>query len=274
VAVQGEEGGMSYRKEVLADGVELYCGDCLEVLPTLGKFDAVVTDPPYSSGGFTQSAISKAKGQGLRSETIAQVGWFSGDAMTAAGGAFLLRELARLAFSTTFDTATLTVFTDWRVSALYSPAIESARWRYQNMLVWDKGNAGLGSGFRAQHELALHFSKGAPPYFSASYGNVLKSSRVGSGDKEHQTEKPVDLMRQILEVVSDVGGTALDPFMGSGTTGVAAVKLGRKFTGIEIDLGYFDIACRRIDAALREPDMFVDAPKPKAEQLALLDSSL
>ena len=60
--------------------------------------------------------------------------------------------------------------------------------------------------------------------------------------------------------------TILDPFMGSGTTGVAAVRLGRKFTGIEIDPGYFDIACRRIEAALREPDMFVAPPKPAKQE--------
>ena len=261
---------MSFRTEQLAEGVTCILGDCLEVLPTLGRFDAVVTDPPYSSGGFTQAAITKAKGQGLRSETLAQVGWFAGDAMTAAGGAFLLRELGRLAFSGTSESATLTVFTDWRVSALYAPAIESARWRYQNMLVWDKGNAGLGSGFRAQHELALHFSKGAPPYYSATYGNVLKCSRVTVSEREHQTQKPVELIEQILETVSDVGLAVLDPFMGSGTTGVAAVKLGRRFTGIEIDEGYFDIACRRIDAALKQPDMFIEPPKPM-KQTSLLD---
>lgn len=68
-----------------------------------------------------------------------------------------------------------------------------------------------------------------------------------------------------------IGGRILDPFMGSGTTGVAAVKMGRRFTGIEIDVGYFDISCRRIGDALKQPDLFV-APKivPISEQTALL----
>jgi DNA modification methylase len=257
------------RREVVIGDCRLLLGDCLEILPTLGNVDAVVTDPPYSSGGFTQSAITKAKGQGLRSETIRAEGWFAGDAMTAAGGAFLLRAVAAAAFNVTAPSATMTVFTDWRVSALYAPAIESARWRYQNMLVWDKGNAGLGSGFRAQHELALHFSKGSPPYFCAKYGNVLKSSRVHSSEREHQTQKPVDLIQMIVETVSPAGGTILDPFMGSGTTGVACVREGRAFIGIEIDEGYFDIACKRIRDAYAQPDMFV-APPPKPVQEALL----
>jgi DNA modification methylase len=244
----------------------LFLGDCMEILPTLGKVDAVVTDPPYSSGGFTQSAISKAKGQGLRSETIRAEGWFAGDAMTAAGGAFLLREVARCAFAATTANATLTVFTDWRVSALYAPAIESARWRYQNLLVWDKGNAGLGTGFRAQHELALHFSKGAPPYFSASYGNVLKCSRVHSTEREHQTQKPVELIEQIAETVSGIGATILDPFMGSGTTLVACQKLGRAGIGIEIDPDYFQIACKRVDEAMRQPDLFVQPPPQPVQE--------
>lgn len=65
------------------------------------------------------------------------------------------------------------------------------------------------------------------------------------------------------------GGCVVDPFMGSGTTGVAAAATGRRFTGIEIDPSYFDIACRRISEALKQPDMFIETPKAKAEQAAL-----
>lgn len=89
---------------------------------------------------------------------------------------------------------------------------------------------------------------------------------------KHPTQKPDQLMRHIVKVSSRPSDTILDPFSGSGSTGVAAVKLGRKFTGIEIDPGYFDIACKRIESALREPDMFVAAHKP-AEQLSILDGA-
>ena len=258
------------RKEVIG-GQTLILGDCLEVMPTLEAVDAVVMDPPYSSGGFSQSAISKAKGQGLRSETLRREGWFSGDAMTAAGAAFLLRELALSAYQKTGPKSTLTVFTDWRVVALNAPAIESALWRFQNLLAWDKGSAGLGAGFRAQHELAMHFSKGAPDYFSAKYGNVLRARRVPADDKWHGCEKPIELLSEIVETVADIGSVVLDPFMGSGTTLVACQKLGRRGIGIEIDPDYFEIACRRVEEAARQPDLFVEkeAPDPPTQEALL-----
>ena len=87
---------------------------------------------------------------------------------------------------------------------------------------------------------------------------------------EHPTEKPVEVMLWCLGFLPDAR-TILDPFMGSGTTGVACVKLGRKFIGIEIDEKYFGIACRRIEAAYAQPDFFVEPPQQKAEQLNLLE---
>jgi len=87
-------------------------------------------------------------------------------------------------------------------------------------------------------------------------------------DAAHPSQKPVELMRWSIEMIGPAE-TILDPFMGSGTTGVAAVKLGRKFIGIEIEPKYFDIACRRISEALKQPDFFVEPPAP-AKQEALL----
>ena len=87
-------------------------------------------------------------------------------------------------------------------------------------------------------------------------------------DKEHPTQKPVALMRWCIEFFP-LAGTILDPFMGSGTTGVACAKLGRKFIGIEIEPKYFDIACKRIEEAYRQPDLFIEPPA-KAMQETLL----
>jgi site-specific DNA-methyltransferase (adenine-specific)/modification methylase len=91
---------------------------------------------------------------------------------------------------------------------------------------------------------------------------------VGVHESGHPTQKPLGLMRWCLDFVPDAR-TILDPFMGSGTTGVAAVKLGRRFIGIEIEEKYFDIACRRISEALKQPDLFIERPKP-AKQEAFL----
>lgn len=244
------------REEVIGRA-RLILGDCRDILPTLGKVDAVVTDPPYCSGGFNESGKQAAKGMGLRSETIRELGWFVNDNMTTAGLCWLMSCVAGWCRRRLKEGGTLTAFTDWRMAGHLAPAIEASGFRYQNLIVWAKPSAGLGRGFRAQHELALHFSNGTPEYHSASHGNVLSSGRVHSSEREHQTQKPVDLIAKIIETVSAEGQTVLDPFMGSGTTGVAAVAKARSFIGIELDPANFDIACRRIEEAQKQGDLFI-----------------
>lgn len=257
------------RTETIGDAT-LYLGDCLEILPTLGKVDAVVTDPPYCSGGFSVSGKKQAAGMGLRSETVRDIGWFVNDRMTSEGIAWLMRQVSLWSFRILRDGGSMLAFTDWRQLSNLSPAIESAGYRFQNLVVWVKPSAGLGCGFRAQHELAMHFTKGTGNYYSASCGNVISCGRINTTEREHQTEKPVELIRKLAEVVSDEGQTILDPFMGSGTTGVACANLGRKFIGIEIEQKYFDIACRRIADAYKQPRLFEnEKPRAMPQELAL-----
>ena len=229
-------------------------GDCLEVLKTLpsGSVDAVVTDPPYCAGAISEAQRTRAAGQGLRSENIRRFGWFTGDNMGTAGLAWLLRSIAVEAVRVCKPTGSLLVFCDWRMQAALQPAIESAGLRYQNLIVWDKQSMGLGCGFRSQHELILHFTMGDPEYHDKGTANVIRAARVRGDDRDHQTQKPTDLMERLLRVVTPEGGTVLDPFMGSGTTGVACVQTGRNFIGIEIDAGYCDIARKRIEEAERK----------------------
>jgi DNA modification methylase len=261
--------GGPWKRAELIGGQLLIDGDCREVMAALPKVDAVVCDPPYCSGGFSEAGKQAAKGMGLRSETIRDIGWFVNDNMTSAGLCWLMGTVGGWARRCVKTGGTLTAFTDWRMTIQLAPAIEASGWRYQNMLVWAKPSPGLGSGFRAQHEIALHFSNGTPEYYSARMGNVLSSSRVHSTEREHQTQKPVELIGDIVEVVSPVGGTILDPFMGSGTTLVACQRLGRQGIGIELDPGYFDIACRRVQEVVNNPPLFTPAP-PKPTQEALL----
>jgi DNA modification methylase len=241
---------------VIIGRAKLYLGDCRDILPTLPKVDAVVTDPPYCSGGFNEAGKQAAKGMGLRSETIRDLGWFVNDNMTTAGLCWLMSSVAGWSRRILKEGGTFTAFTDWRMAGALAPAIEASGFRYQNLIVWAKPSAGLGRGFRAQHELALHFSNGTPEYHSASYGNVLTSPRVHSGDREHQTQKPIELMTKIVETVAGLGQTVLDPFMGSGSTGAAAVCMERNFIGCELDPANFETACRRIEDAQRQGDMF------------------
>ena len=230
----------------------LYLGDCLEVMDLIVGVDAIVTDPPYCSGAVSEAGRTAAKGQGLRSENMAKLGWFVGDNMGTAGLVFLLRSMAFRAAQILNPDGSMLVFCDWRMVPSLAPAIESAGLRFQNMVVWDKGMMGLGLGFRAQHEIVLHYTAGSPKYHDLGTSNVLRSARVGSGDREHQTQKPVDLLERLVRVACAPGAVVLDPFMGSGSTGVACANLDRKFVGIEREPKYFDIACRRIEDAQRQ----------------------
>lgn len=255
---------MSGRIEQIGD-CTLYLGDALDIMQSTRslKARALISDPPYCSGGFTEAAKRSAKGQGLRSETLRESDWFGGDNMTAAGLQWLLRSVAVAFKGHALDEAcTASFFADWRMVPLLATAIESAGLRFQSMPIWDKQAAGLGTGFRAQHECILHFSIDTPRYHSKSFGNVLRAPRMSS-DRDHPTEKPVALMSALVDVQTEPGTLVLDPFMGSGSTGVAAVSMGRSFVGVEHDPTHFDTACRRIEQAYRQPRLIVSAdPEP------------
>lgn len=246
------------REEIIGD-CRLIQGDCLEVMTTLDTHDAIVTDPPYCSGGFTESGKTSATHQGLRSETIREgkMRWFGGDNMTTAGLCELLRSMCVRA--PLHDGGSILSFCDWRMITSLSPAMESAGWRLRNILAWDKGNFGAGIGFRPRHEIVLHLTRRKPVFHSNSVANVLQHSRVSTKERVHPTEKPVALMADLISVVSPEGGTVLDPFMGAGSTGLACVKTGRGFTGIEQDPDFFDEACRRIEEAVNAPNLFAEA---------------
>mgnify|MGYP006315672221 FL=1 len=205
-------------------------GDGLFVLAGLpgASVDTVTIDPPYCSGGVSEASRTASTGQGLRSENLAKFGWFVGDNMTTAGLVWLLRSTAFEALRVVKPSGSLLVFADWRMVPNLGPAIESAGWRYQNLIVWNKGSMGLGTGFRAQHEMVLHYTAGAPVYHHKGTSNVITVPRVTGDDREHQTQKPVRLMRELLRVVSPVDGVVVDTFAGSGSTGVAALEEGMR----------------------------------------------
>lgn len=239
----------------IGDSVTLYHGDCLEILPTLaaGSIDAVVTDPPYCSGGYLE-AQKNTKAQGLRGTTVMadDFRWFRNDNMTTSGLVWLLRSLMLGSLRILRQNRSAFVFTDWRMVPHVAPALESAQMRYRNMIIWDKGNGGLGIGFKPTYEVILEFTNGVTEYQALDGSNILRVSRVHSSQREHKTQKPIELISEIIRIAVPVGGTVLDCFLGSGTTGVACVQTGRQFIGIEIDRGYFDIACRRIEAAMAQ----------------------
>ncbi len=244
---------MTSRTEVLADGVTLYLGDCRELLPTLGKFDAVVTDPPYGikeAAGKNASRSKPMKGHQVRMPGKTIVAKDYGD--KAWDDKPISVEVLQAVLGAS----------KWSIifGGNYYALPPTSCW-----LVWDKLN---GDSDFADCELAWTNLPKAVRRIRFMWNGMFRANGEGRGD--HPTQKPIEVMRWCIGHLPEPALTILDPFMGSGTTGVAAVKMGRQFTGIEIDPGYFDIACRRIAAALKEPDLFIEAPQPmKQEALPL-----
>jgi site-specific DNA-methyltransferase (adenine-specific) len=250
----------------------LYRGDCLEVMEGFGPatFDAVITDPPYCSGGATEATRGAATHQGLRTNTISagRFQWFESDNMTTAGLCELMRRICVRAADTMTDGGSVLVFADWRMVTALSPVMESAGLRQRNLLVWDKGHFGCGTGFRPSHEMIIHLTKRSPQFHSNFVGNVLRHPRTK--DRIHPTQKPVELLGDLVEVTSPVGGAVLDPFGGSFSTGAACMRLGRRFVGIERDPRIFDEGCERLEAEAKRPSLLADIAAPSV-QLSMID---
>ena len=258
---------------VQTDRYTLYCGDCLDVLRDLpaGSVDAVITDPPYCSGGYLE-AQKNTPAQGLRGSTVSSddFRWFANDNMSTGGLVFLLRSVMVEVRRLLRQNRSALAFTDWRMVQHLAPALESAGLRWRNMIVWDKGNAGLGVGFKPAYEIILEFSNGSTDYQTNTGQNLVRIPRVHSSQKDHGAQKPIELMVQLAEVIAAPRSLVLDPFMGSGTTGVACMQTGRRFIGVEIDPGYFEIAKRRIEDAAAQLPLIPHEQEPQPRQEGLL----
>ncbi len=219
------------------DGITIYHGDCLDTIATVQAGCVVLADPPYSSGGFSE--MSKRDGsKGTASKTNRDI---RGDRMSTEGYIALMRR----SLSASRAVASY-VFTDWRMWGHTKEATELSGYRVRGMLVWDKGWPAMGARWKMQHEL-ICWGTSITSAMGRGHGNVIKCSRTTN--REHPTEKPLDLLRTIIDNAEP--GTILDPFMGSGTTLVAAKQLGRESIGIEIEERYCEIAAKRLDATPR-----------------------
>lgn len=235
------------RTEALAEGVVLHLGDCREILPGIDvRPDATVSDPPYGI-----SFVHGAGGDGIGGGKY--VSKFNGVPVTGDDEPFDPGPLLRLAPVTVLFGAN-------HFADKLPPA---SKW-----LVWDKRKGFTRNDF-ADCELAWTNIGGVARLINHYWNGMMRDSEKGV-PRVHPTQKPIEVMRWVIEQIPPPATLILDPFMGSGTTGVAAVKLGRRFIGIEIEPKYFDIACRRISEALRQPDMFIEKPKPlKQETLGI-----
>lgn len=229
------------------DAVELYHGDCLETLAAIlsdatVKIDALVMDPPYASGTRHEAAKPSSGAMVRGSKWNAKP--IENDQMTTAGFVWLMREVLLSVRDAMPDGASALSFIDWRQWPNLVGAMESANLRVQGMVVWDKESFGLGNGFRVQHELVCHASKGTPRVHDRAIANVIRCRR--DKDTAHPSPKPVGLMAMLLSVVSAPGEIVLDPFCGAGATLAAAKELGRKAIGIEVDEAHCETAAQRL----------------------------
>lgn len=263
------------RKETIGD-CTLYLGDCREILPSLGKVDAVVTDPPYGQDAHAAGHRVLSIVGTRRRDTIAAP--LSFEPMSDELMQFVADYSASNCDGWALAFCQVEMVGNWR------SAFESAGARWARGMAWVKPDSSpqLSGDRPAQgfESIALAWcGQGRSEWNGGGKRGVFIMSKHdqgmghGGAKNEHETQKPVKLMAELVELFTNPAATILDSFMGSGTTGVACVKLGRRFVGIEIEPKYFDIACKRIEAAYAQPDMFVSPPSPAPEQLALLEAA-
>lgn len=226
------------QREVIIGDARLILGDCAEVLPLIGKVDAVITDPPYGIN-FQSQGGGQTRGKGGWT-AFENKDWDSSPPSKKVFDALIAVSKVQIIWGGNY-------FTD-----MIPPTMQ---W-----LVWDKGQRSFSL---ADCEFAWSSQKKAARIFNYSRGAAMQDG------KQHPTQKPVALMAWCIEQVKPAPKEILDPFMGSGTTGVAAIQMGRKFIGIERDPAYFDICCERIGRAVAQGQLFEPEKPAQPEQVSM-----
>jgi site-specific DNA-methyltransferase (adenine-specific) len=241
-----------------AEPVVVVEGDCLDLLPSLpvGWFDAVITDPPYSSGGAFRSDRSQPTDTKYQhgAETNRTYGTFSGDNRDQRSFERWCRLWMSDCLTATREGGILAVFIDWRNLSSMIDAVQVAGWVFRGVVPWHKGTdqRPRKGWFRANVEYVVMASNGPILTGHLAPGDCADGviyCRVNGQDKQHQTGKPVELMEQLIDFRPDIT-KVLDPFAGSGTTGVAAAKTDRQCLLIEQEPTYAAIARRRVAEAM------------------------
>ena len=214
---------------------KIICGDCLEVMKDWPDncVDLVITDPPYGSGGRDGAVHLNDPdivGNRISSETLI---WF-------------VRQYAAMLYRITKANSHCYIFSDWRKFQVVKIAAESVGWECRSLIIWDKSN-GMGEFWRSTHEFILFLTKQKPRKLQhGSCFNVLHHPPVRGKKKLHQTEKPVELLRELIVASTIEGETVLDPFCGSGSSKEACILENRLFVGIDISEKYCEIAQMRL----------------------------
>ena len=233
---------MGIVKEERIGDCRLILGDCLEVMPLLGKVDAVVTDPPYGIGA--DKGFEGFGGFGGFGKPIARKqysgNWDDTRPQKAIFNSILEHSGCAVIFGGNYFTDMLPAGRQW--------------------FVWDKKNT---MPTFSDCELAwTNIDRKSVKLLTYEYNGLIGKRE----ERVHPTQKPVEVMQWCIKMLPKSVDDICDPFMGSGTTLVACAKLGRKGIGIELDPEYFEIACKRVEEAYRQPDLFIEPPKPAVQE--------
>ncbi len=261
-----------WHKEELANGITLYLGDCRDILPELReKVDTVITSPPYN-----QMASIKKVG-GLWAKTSGGAGFVKNwkangysDSLPESSYQIQQNELFDIVRNVCRSTASLFYNHQvrWRNGEILHPVqwFKPKGWKLRSEIIWDRAG-----GMMHNARMFVRFDERIL-WFAASNKSKWNQAYVGYGTiwripreqrKEHPVSFPLELPLRCIRATTDIGDIVLDPFMGSGTTGIAAIQCECKFIGIEIEPKYFDIACRYIHRELTEGNLVVRKPKAK-----------
>lgn len=237
-------------KPVIIGNATLYLGDCRDILPTLGKVDHIITDPPYSERTH-QGHDNVASGKRRDGAERLALGYTA----LSRDGAERLAEL----FTATTD-GWIVWMTDHTLAPIISAKLESlSRYVFAPLPYFHAGRSVrlAGDGPSSWTDWLIVSRTAALHRWGTLRGGYVANE--GWNDKARMGGKPTRLMQMVVSDYSRHGDLICDPFMGAGTTGVACAKEGRRFVGIEIDAAAFDIACKRIEDAQRQGDMFIEA---------------
>jgi len=219
-------------------------GDALTVLRKLpsNSVDLIITDPPYLINYKTNRRLDK---DSYLSKPIA-----NDQASFKRKMLFILKELHRVLK----DNSAIYIYTSWKTIDVWKPMVEQF-FNIKNIIVWVKNNWTVGdleAQYAQQYELVIYANKGKCPLRGKRDTDVWFFNRVPNNKLLHPNQKPVEMIKYMIEKSSDVGDVILDPFFGSGSVGVACLETGRKFIGIEIDLRYCQIAKQRLKPYLTQ----------------------
>lgn len=244
----------------------LYRGDALTALAGIpdNSVDAVITDPPYNSGGRTSSERTgrSARAKYTSADAEHDLVNFPGENRDQRSYGFWLTLLLTESYRATVESGSALVFTDWRQLPTTTDALQAAGWTWRGIASWHKPVSRPQKGRLKQScEYIVWGTKGPvdanrnPVYLPGLY-----TASQPRKDRVHITQKPVEVMQELVKICPP-GGTVLDPFTGSGTTGVAALREGRQFIGVELSEHYADIAECRLRAELTQDDFVLAGPE-------------